>query len=333
MSNNIDLRFQYVWSGANFPYVNLMSVASVLRHHPDARICIAVVGEKPQSLWFDIVENLDQVEIEIIIPPQVFAELPEDLQFVGQCYDRLSATALSARSNLIRYALLYLRGGIYLDFDVLVVRSMKDLLGYSAFIGEEVVWASDEQHQNGSLLEFLWPRNLLWLFSHIAMWCDSHLFHGRMRMANRLNWTLGMWSKLQLNNAVIGSARHSDFLFDVLSGVSDSNLAVRYSTGPTLVESVSNSTNATFERLSPSAFYSIPPGQTYRLFYDANYVLPCDSYCIHYAASNHKTFVDNFSPTQVLGIADGTVMHSLTTEIVTWWKSRVGDTKGEFTYV
>lgn len=318
MISRQDSQFLYVWSGTNFPFINLLSVVSVIRHHPECSINIVVVGEEPQSEWFAVLKNFRNVAVEFAEPGDVFAGLPPELKGVADSYQLLSARALSAKSNLLRYALLYQRGGIYLDFDVLVLRAMDELFQYESFVGRELVWASDVARHTRSWLIHLTPANMAWALSHAGMWIDSHVFAGALQLAQRLGPTFRYWSSFQANNAILGCSSGAEFLFDVLRGVSGSNLKVRYSTGPTLIEEICRSTRASVKVLSTSAFYYVPPGQTYRLFYDKKCSIPDEAFCIHFAASNHKNFVDSFVPDAVGGLSRETVMGALLPELMSF---------------
>lgn len=310
----ISNRFVYVWSGEDFPYVNVLSVLLVRRHHPQSEICVYVVGKRPVTYWFGLLERIPEVRVHFISGEDVLQELPAELSGVRNTYEKLSPNAYSARSNILRYALLYLHGGIYLDFDVLVIRPFIELAELEVFAGREMVWADDEARLRGRQSIFLAPRNILWAVSHALMWLDAHLFRGHLRIAALLSPTFGMWSRLQMNNAVIGAAPHSDFVEQLLVNAVDAEVGIRYATGPTLIEFVSNMRAARFESLPPSSFYSVPPGQSYRLFYDETFELPEDAFAIHYAASNHAHFVKSALPSSIEAYSRSTAMGALLRE-------------------
>lgn len=316
MSASCDSRFLYVWSGENFPFVNLLSVVSVMRCHPNSRIEIFVINREPDSKWFKVLDSFANVHIEIVSPDDIFSHLPSNLHYVSESFRHLPENALSAKSNLLRYALLYLRGGIYLDFDVLILRSMDELMSKYSFVGEEMVWASDVKRLTSSWILYLSPANILWAVSHGAMWIDSQLFGGRFRTADRLKSSFKFWATYQLNNAVMGSTPRSDFLFEILKGVADANLDIRYSTGPTLVEQTSRTTEADVLRLGETAFYCIPPGQTYRLFFDRTFKIPDEAFGVHFAASNHEKFVNSFSPERLEMLPQESAMGRLIGELI-----------------
>lgn len=308
MTQRADSKFIFVWTGRDFPYVNLMSVFSVIRTHPNADLLVYVFGESPKTTWFEQLSKLTRVSIHYMTADELFQELPPHLRDVRNVFETLPATALSAKSNILRYTLLYLHGGVYLDFDVIVLRAMNDLPLNEAFLGEEMVWADDESRLNGRWWVHLAPRNILWALTHCLMWADSHFMSGGMRLAERLQPSFRLWSRYQLNNAVIGAPPKSPFIEELLLRAMSADPAIRYATGPTLVDNVLASNPNIASRRSSSDFYSVPPGQTYRLFYDKHLRLPSSAYLIHYAASNHAGFVSEFHPTQTIEFAEETVL-------------------------
>lgn len=304
-------KFIYVWSGLDFPYLNLVSVRSLLEQHPDAQVTVALIGERPGTYWFECLAEIGQVQITEVDPEALFQSLPSDLREVGDVYERLLTTALSARSNLIRYALLYLHGGIYVDFDVVFVRPIDELLHHTTFIGEEMVWADDETRLQGERMMYLAPRNIAWALSHCAMWVDSHVFAGRLRMARLLAPTFGIWSRQQLNNAVIGATPGSDFIRHVLRNAIHANHSVRYATGPTLVDLVVKWHPESVTVLPADYFYCVPPGQSYRFFFDKTLQLPDGAVLIHFAASNHPQLVRQVNESVRWKRSNGTAMARL----------------------
>lgn len=307
----IDQRFIYVWSGSNFPYVNVLSVLSTSRSHPDAEIMVYVFGETPKSVWFELLESIPRVSIVHTTSDEIFAQLPQRLQKVAEVFNALSPNALSAQSNILRYALLFLFGGVYLDFDVFVLRPMDELLSRRAFVGEELVWADNATRLRGQKGVYLAPRNILWAVTHCLMWLDSHMMEGRLRLASLLRPTFRYWSRYQMNNAVIGAVQESEFIEELLLGAVEVNPAIRYATGPTLIDTVVRQQTSDVDRRPADDFYAVPPGQSYRLFYDKNVLLPESAYLIHYVASNHTGFVYEFNSLQGVEYSKDTVIGSI----------------------
>jgi len=303
--------FFYIWSGASFPYLNLVAVQSLLRVEPEARVTVYIVGDKPQSLFFQDLCALSRVEVAQVSPASVFAQLPVELHHVGSVYEQIPSSSASARSNILRYALLYIHGGVYLDFDTVILRSMQDLSLHQTYIGEEVVWAGDESRVAGKWWICLSPRNLFWLASWLLRRADSAWFSGHLRLSAVLKGTHRIWAKTQPNNAVMGSVAAAPFIRELLLACLSADTSVRYSTGPTLVSHLSEKFPHLVTVLPSGCFYAVAPGESFRFFADRTLELPTSTYLVHYAASNHKKLIPDIDQHCRWTRSRGTVMAKL----------------------
>ena len=209
-------KYFYIWSGNSFPYLNLLAVKSLLLAETKATVVVFIVGPEPQNENFENLRVLERVSIVSIEPENIFSQLPSDIKGVGTIFHKIPESSASARSNILRYALLYLHGGVYLDFDTVVTRSLSDLAGHQCFIGEENVWVGDEDRVAGKWWVCLYPRNLFWLTSWLLRRADSAWFSGKLHIARALEKTDAIWSKKQPNNAVMGAVAQSPFVRELL---------------------------------------------------------------------------------------------------------------------
>ena len=127
-------QYFYIWSGSSFPYLNLLAVKSLLLADASASVVVYLVGPAPQNDIFENLRGLDRVSIVGVEPKEIFAQLPSDIKGVGTIFHKIPESSASARSNILRYALLYLHGGVYLDFDTVVTKSLSDLAVHQCFI-------------------------------------------------------------------------------------------------------------------------------------------------------------------------------------------------------
>ena len=124
-------RYLLVWSGSDFPPVARLAVDSVLAVDPMAQVDVYAFGALPAGGEFWAMAADDRVAIVPSDAHAVFAQLPADVAaHCAAAFDAVPPSALSARSNLLRYALLYLHGGVYIDFDAVVLRPLPQLVGY-----------------------------------------------------------------------------------------------------------------------------------------------------------------------------------------------------------
>ena len=308
-------QYFYIWTGSSFPYLNLLAVKSLLLADDSATAVVYIVGPEPQNDNFENLRGLERVSIVGIEPDDVFSQLPTDVKSVGTIFNKMPESSASARSNILRYALLYLNGGVYLDFDTVVTRSLSDLAGHQCFIGEENVWVGDEDRVAGKWWVCLYPKNLFWLTSWLLRRADSAWFSGKLHLARALEKTDAIWSKKQPNNAVMGAVAQSPFIRELLLECLDTDFTVRYATGPTLVSHVAANFPHLVSTLPVNYFYSVAPGESFRFFADRTLTLPSEAYLIHYAASNHKKLIPSIDATCSWTRSAHTVMADLVAHV------------------
>ncbi len=308
-------QYFYIWTGSSFPYLNLLAVKSLLLADHSATVVVYMVGPEPQNETFENLRGLERVSIVGIEPEDIFSQLPSDIKDVGTIFYKIPESSASARSNILRYALLYLNGGVYLDFDTVVTRSLSDLAGHQCFIGEENVWVGDEDRVTGKWWVCLYPRNLFWLTSWLLRRADSAWFSGKLQIARALEKTDAIWSKKQPNNAVMGAVAQSPFIRELLLACLDTDFTVRYATGPTLISQIAENFPDLVSVLPVNYFYSVAPGESFRIFTDQTLMLPPEAYLIHYAASNHKKLIPTIDATCAWTRSTHTVMAELVAHV------------------
>ncbi len=300
MSTKISERFIFVWSGESFGLSNRLAIESVLCHHPWSTIEIHLEGPEPITLDFLLTHQLANVEIHNIDVAKLFHACDSDISKSSDLlnvWQRIPRTALSARSNLLRYALLHLRGGIYLDFDILVRRPLDDILKSShSQVGAEFVWKLDEKRVQQGLTMQDWPMTSLWA---VDWWLNKVFctFTGRYSPPRKIQELIDRNVLVQaLNNAVIASPSHSDLTTALLENAQKVDPTVRFSLGPSLLSTVVEQEPYLAHVHQPNAFFAVPPGQSYRFFIDEGLQLPDESFLIHYVSSNHGELLNSLTP-------------------------------------
>lgn len=270
-----------------------MAVTSALRADDTAIVRIHVAGAVPPAITS--MAELPGVEVHRLDPPQLFAGLPQHLAGCQQVFDRLPAHAASARSNLLRYALLYLHGGVYIDFDVIVLRPLHDLSPAPCFVGLERVWTGDEPRVAGRWTDLVRLRHGAWALSWTMRRLDSKLLGGAAGASLRLGRFDRRWSALQANNAIIGAVARSEFVDVLLRRAMYAPHGVRYALGPTLVHHAAVAAPHLVETLAPEVLYQVPPGESFRFFEDRTLRLHHQAAAVHYVGSNHGALLHGLS--------------------------------------
>jgi hypothetical protein len=280
-------RYLLVWSGSNFPAVARLAVDSVLATDPVAQVQVYAFGSLPAGGDFWSMGADDRVTIVPCDAHSVFAQLPADVAaHCAAAFDAVPPSALSARSNLLRYALLYLYGGVYIDFDAIVLRPLPQLADGRDFIGAERVWRHDEARVEGRWKLSMSCGTAVWGVAWALKRMDSCVFGGRLRVADMLRAIDRRVTRLQPNNAVIGVGQHSSFMHDVLRHVRSQDPTKRYALGPHLIREVA--AYSSVDVLPEVVLYPVPPAESHRWFDDEMLRLHPSTAVIHYCSSNHR---------------------------------------------
>ncbi|MEL6187132.1 MAG: glycosyltransferase, partial [Myxococcota bacterium] len=134
---------RFIWFGSRFPWVNLLALRSaqqrggferVVLHHDDR-----LDGATRARLADEPGVTLEPIELSELWP-----RIPAGARLEPR-FARLDKA--NARANVVRAAILYLEGGVYLDMDTVTVRSLSPLREAPAFCGaEHVAWPGVVRH-------------------------------------------------------------------------------------------------------------------------------------------------------------------------------------------
>lgn len=280
-----------MWHGDGFPYYCRLAVESAVVAMPEASVTVHLLGPVRHRGHLDAVAAQPNVTVSTDSLEEVFSEAPGGPGRYLAVSRRLNTPA--ALSNLVRLAILYRTGGVYLDTDLIVLRPLHDPEQHGAYVGQEWVWES-----NRSRVERNWDfghrlRAAPWALRHVAVRLDTITAGGRLGLAARLDRT--RHHRLQVNNAVIGSPSGSAFVEAALTTALEVDHTTRFALGPSLLDDVARALPRSVHILPPSRFYPIPPGESFRYFGDRTVELPADAQVIHYVASNHRRLLDRLS--------------------------------------
>jgi hypothetical protein len=192
--------------------------------------------------------------------------------------------------------LLWHRGGVYVDFDIIARRPLADLANGHAFVGTERVWSHDQARVENRWNLSMLPGTIGWALGWAVRRLDSRFCGGALRTGDRLRVVDPLWSTFQVNNAVIGAPPRSEFIALVLAGALEVDPTVRYALGPSLVSSVVEQHPRSVRVLREQLLYPVPPGESYRFFEDRRLVLRDETALIHYVSSNHGALLSGLEP-------------------------------------
>lgn len=280
---------QMIWIGRHFPYVNRLAVESVLLADPETVVRIHY-ADPPENEQWQALQRLERVEFipidfEKLLEP--WKSAPKILQQV----DQMAASYLAGRSNILRYLILYLEGGVYLDFDILMLRPFGDLLEERGFIGEELVFrADDERVQRAPFRIGMTWEYPAFLFSWGITRFNSY-FCRNSRPLNALSELAAkIWGIKKLNNAVLGAEPEHPFFRRAIEAIPERDPTIQYGMGPILMNQIWSERDWSGEmrRMESKAFYAVPPSQTHRFFGRHEERDFSESVLIHWCSSNEK---------------------------------------------
>jgi hypothetical protein len=232
--------------------MNVLAVRSAALRGEFERVVLHHDSDLSKTPHFHELVATPRVELRHLDPAPLFARMGRYETASAEVFQRLRAPA--TRSDLVRLAILYAEGGIYLDLDTVTVRSLRPLCdGLEAFCGEErIVLPAHVRGSNNPL-------------TRVAAFARA-----QTRTALRL--LPGGWAAFRaiehlypaaVNNAVLGSAargRAVTRLLDRLFDLPREDQIRLYAIGPHLLQSVREElTPSELVVHAPSVFYPLGP--------------------------------------------------------------------------
>lgn len=296
----IPARVHFCWIGASLPWAYVFAVLSaaersglpeIILHHTDA------LDDGP---GLRALMGAPGVRLARIDPLHCLGEAGRMLgvgDTLADLYRRLDRPVL--RADVLRAAILFGQGGVYLDLDTITTASLVPLLDARQFVGTEFI---------------VWPHAVR-VSRSPAVWA-RHLGLDLMRKAmRRLPGGWRMFRSVQglyfrgVNNAVMGAEAGSPLLADYLRGMlalSPGRQAQVYALGPDLLQEVVDRHRGDDLTVhEPQVFFPLPPeisehwfrfSRTVRL----DTVLAADTRVVHwYASVRSKSRVAEVDPRTV----------------------------------
>ncbi|VDA99439.1 hypothetical protein S1OALGB6SA_507 [Olavius algarvensis spirochete endosymbiont] len=281
----------FIWIGSNFPWLYYLSVYSAVKNGGFDKIFVHHKYLGADEKWFYELGRLPGVVLQELDFDKVFSSDNRLLFHLGKQRDLIERNPL-IQSDILRYAVLYLYGGVYLDLDIVVLRSLKELLlrtSKTAFLGREKILFPEYILHPTSIRDRLKKVRSL-LLVKLRNICEK-IPHG-YALYNRLGAYVPT-----VNGAVFGSEKSGSFVTGVIEklnhyGAMEMNIPLK--PGPfSLQEAVANPDMAdSVDILQPDYFYPSAPGLTKHLFRRYKRVdidKFCDlsiSYAIHWYSSS-----------------------------------------------
>ena len=248
---SIPARVHFCWIGPRLPWAYVFAALSaaergglpeVILHHTDTLEDCA----ETRALRAAPGVTLDRID-----PVACLTEAGEALGIGDQLaalYGRLASPVM--RTDILRAAILFRQGGIYLDLDTITVASLRPLLDAAQFVGSEyIVWP---HLVRASRSPMRWARSLALDLLRKAI-CRMADGWKTFRLVERLYYR-------GLNNAVMGAEPNSPLFARYLRAMPGVRLLEAYALGPDLLQDVvADDRPDDLVVHDPRVFYPLPP--------------------------------------------------------------------------
>jgi hypothetical protein len=135
-SVRIPLRAHLIWFGSSFPWANVLAVRSAALRGGFEQVVLHHDSDLSATPYYRELIETPGVELRALHVPALLERCAPHSAGLAAIFARLRTPA--TRSDLVRFALLYCEGGVYLDIDTVTVASFEPLCREpNAFCGQE----------------------------------------------------------------------------------------------------------------------------------------------------------------------------------------------------
>lgn len=151
----IPLRAHFIWLGAELPWVHVLAIRSAAERGGFERVVLHHDEDLSGAPHYGALRAIANFELRRLDVQALFEGCRPFAQALGPIYERLPRPPI--RKDLVRVAILYTEGGVYLDLDTVTVRSLAPLCADTdAFCGEErIVFPGSVRHSRNPLVQLV----------------------------------------------------------------------------------------------------------------------------------------------------------------------------------
>ncbi len=250
----IPAKVHFVWIGPALPWAYVFAVLSAAARGEMDEVILHHTDELAAGPELAALRAAKGVRLQRDDPRALLRDAGARLGLndkLTMLYDGLASPV--QRADVLRAAILYLQGGIYLDLDTVTIASLQPLLTAPQFVGTEyIVWP---HWVRASRSPFVWARHLALDVLRKALrvlpggWRGFRLVEG--------------WYFPGVNNAVMGAAPGASLFAAYLRAMVELPVARRtqpYALGPDLLQALVGQFPAQALIIhQPGVFYPLPP--------------------------------------------------------------------------
>ncbi len=287
----------FIWFGRSLLWVHVLAIRSAIERGGFERVILHHADDLSQSPWWGELSAIPDFEARKLEPEALLSRCPQGQQLVT-IYRELTEPA--GKANMMRAALLYLEGGVFLDSDTVTVASFRPLMSLGGvFCGEERINRPYAVRVSRSL------KVLIPMFIR-------RLIRSALRELPR-GWkafrSIEHFYPAAVNNAVLGSEPGHPFISQLLGrmvALPAERRTVRYALGTHLLQQlVADYRGPDLRIMTPHRFYPLGPEISIHWFRHTRHariseVLRPDTILVHwYASVRTKSIVPQINPAYV----------------------------------
>jgi len=248
-------RVFFIWFGNKLPWAVGLAILSV-KHVQNPEEILLYIDSEISGDGYDLIKNIPNLALKKI-DSSLFSDL-NDKGLMWQLFQKFQKPAL--KSDLLRFALVYKYGGVYLDTDIIAVKPWNDLLKYKGFCGLEAVAFPGDLYTSSNPFRYL-------LAGILYLWRLLCAYLPRGWQIFRL--TEGLF-RYCANGAILGSEAKNEIIEDFFSKISElkeKDFSVPACIGPHIVQkSTGNKSSKNMETLTSAYFYPLGPDISLQYF-------------------------------------------------------------------
>lgn len=312
----------FCWIGSHLPWAYAFAPLSAAARAGADDVVFHHTDELAEGPVLNALKAVKGLRLHRLSPEAYLTPVQQSLGLgsaLTDLYARLASPV--QRSDLLRAAILYAEGGVYMDTDTVTVAALTPLLGARQFLGaEQIVWP---HWIYGSRRPQVWAKHLALDLARKALRRAPGGWRAFRLVQN--------WYVTAVNNAVMGSEPGAPLFAAALSRMASlpANPAPgRYALGPDLYQSLLETEK--FPGLvvhPPARFYPLPPEISEHWFRHSRQagsalagVLSSETVIVHwYGSVRTLRAVEHISPDSVRELATrqlySALVHSVLTEL------------------
>ena len=297
---SIPARVHFCWIGTRLPWAYVFAVLSAAERSGLPEVILNHTDPLDDCAETRALTEAIGVTLRRVDPIACLTEAGDALGVgagLALLYGRIASPVM--RADILRAAILFRDGGIYLDLDTITVASLRPLLDAQQFVGcEYIVWPHSARTSRSPAR---WARSLTLDLLRKVLRSKADGWKG-FRRIERLYYR-------GLNNAVMGAAPNSPFFrryLEAMLAVKPERLLEAYALGPDLLQSMAGGEQADDLIVhDPQVFYPLPPEISEHWFRAGNTVnldavLSVETRVVHwYASVRTKSRVAQITPAYV----------------------------------